>query len=328
MLPPPSMPVVIELSAVGRRVVIRYRRAQPTNGPPFSDVVGELLAHDGNHLTVASRSGQVTVAVSDVVAARLVAPDRRRILALEAIASRGWRPAELIEMDGWLLRANSGWTARANSVLPLGTPARPLAELLAAAGTFYADRSLELQIQIPLPARGLLDAELAKQCWTVATPTIVLTKSLPGALVDPDAPDRTGLALPILHDDEPSARWRAGYHARDGDLPAHAVGLLARHDRVTFASLVLNGETVGIARGVVDDGWLGVTAVEVATPVQRSGIASALMSSLEHWALAQDATQAYVQVAEANTGARALYERLGYTEHHRYHYRRPPIEAP
>jgi GNAT superfamily N-acetyltransferase len=319
------MPVVIESSALGRRVVVRFRRRPPAHSletiataPPFSDAVGELIAHDGRRLTVATRSGPVDIPVEDVVVAKLVAPDRARILALEAIASRGWQAAEEVELDGWLLRANAGWTSRANSVLPLRTPHRPIEELIAAAGAFYAERSLPLRIQVALPARGLLDAELAKRCWPMATEALVLSKPLS----TPIAPVRADLTL--AHEGEPSPDWRSGYHARDGQLPEAALGLLRRHPQVTFLSAWDEDRVVAIGRGTVEGDWLGVTALEVAEAARRSGAATALMAELERWGRDRGARQAYLQVEAANRGAQALYARLGYTEHHRYHYRQAP----
>ncbi len=162
------MPVMLSAKLVGRRIVLRYRRSDGIL-PPLSDVVGELVSLTPTTAIVAGRGGRITVDRAAIVAAREVAPHRREILELERIARRGWRAAEVVELDGWRLHADRGWTGRANSVLPLITPRRPLPELLAEAGRFYAERGLPLQIQVPLPARGLLDAELAGRCWTLRT---------------------------------------------------------------------------------------------------------------------------------------------------------------
>jgi ribosomal protein S18 acetylase RimI-like enzyme len=45
------------------------------------------------------------------------------------------------------------------------------------------------------------------------------------------------------------------------------------------------------------------------------------MRGLARWGTDHDATQSYLQVASDNHAAVAFYERLGYTTHHRYHYR-------
>ena len=294
---------------------MRYRR-QDGLLPPLSDVVGELASLTPTTVIVAGRDGLVTVDRAAIVAARAVAPHRREILELARIARRGWRASEVRDLDGWLLHADQGWTGRANSVLPLVTPRRPLPELLAEAGRFYAERGLPLWIQLPLPARGLLDAELAGRCWTVERPAIVLTAPVAGPVA--------GTAEPVALDPVPSAAWLAGYHFDGRPLPAHAVQLLTRHDQIRFASLSRDGSVVGVARGTVDEGWLGVTAVEVAPDHRRSGVATALMQALQDWGHRQGATACYLQVDESNSGALAFYQRLGFIPHHRYHYRVAP----
>lgn len=307
------MPVMLSARLVGRRVVLRYRRSDGVL-PPLSDVVGELASLTETTAIVTGPHGPVTVDRAAIVAARAVAPHRREILQLQRIARRGWRAAEVAELDGWQLHADQGWTGRANSVLPLATPARPLPELLAEADRFYAERGLPLQVQVPLPARGLLDAELAGRCWTLQRPTTVLTRPLA-------RPDEQAA---VLLEEAPSADWLAGYHYRGGPLPEHAVRLLTRHDRVRFASVRRDGAVAGIARGTVDEGWLGITAVEVAAGHRRSGVGRALMAALMAWGAGCGADRCYLQVEDDNSGALEFYRELGFTEHHRYHYRLAP----
>ena len=70
------------------------------------------------------------------------------------------------------------------------------------------------------------------------------------------------------------------------------------------------------------DGWLCVTAVTVDDAHQRQGLATAVMAALGRvGARARAGTRACCRWPSSNGGALALYERLGFTEHHRYHYR-------
>ncbi|MFN2559955.1 MAG: GNAT family N-acetyltransferase, partial [Jatrophihabitans sp.] len=78
-------------------------------------------------------------------------------------------------------------------------------------------------------------------------------------------------------------------------------------------------------RGAVDDGWLGIMAVEVAPDYRRRGLAGVLMAGLWNWgATAHDASRSYLSVLADNVPAVALYEAVGYWVHHEYHYRGEP----
>ena len=321
------MPVMLEEQLLGRRVVLRYRRDEPGDRPPLSDVVGTLTAVTEATYTVQARTGPRIIDRNAVVAAKPVAANRREILELERISRRGWRGHTQVELDGWLLSADLGWTGRANSALPLGTAGQPLDRQLKQVWAFYDERGLELQIQVPLPARGLLDAELAGRCWTTARPTIMLVRALdPESAVPTSRTDATpDEAVPTSRlDATPDYAWIAGYHYRGGQLPDFAHALLTRHDQVTFASLERDGQTAAIGRGVVDEGWLGITAVDVDPGFRRRGLATQIMRDLFGWGLEHGARSCYLQVDESNTAALTLYAGLGFIEHHRYHYRIAP----
>jgi ribosomal protein S18 acetylase RimI-like enzyme len=79
-----------------------------------------------------------------------------------------------------------------------------------------------------------------------------------------------------------------------------------------------------VARGVLVEDWLVVTAVTVAEQARRRGLGTAVMAALGEWARDRGGRSCLLQVVETNGPALALYERLGFTEHHRYHYRLAP----
>jgi ribosomal protein S18 acetylase RimI-like enzyme len=90
-----------------------------------------------------------------------------------------------------------------------------------------------------------------------------------------------------------------------------------------FVSLTDDDGVLAVARGAVDDRWLGVTAVEVVPRARRRGLGMTLMRDLLDVGDARGARFTYLQVTEENAAARAFYDRLGYLDHHGYHYRRP-----
>jgi GNAT superfamily N-acetyltransferase len=265
---------------------------------------------------VETRNGPVEIDLDRIAVARLVPPSTADELALEAVAARGLRPADEHRLGGWVLRANGGFTRRANSLLPLGRPDRPLDGALDFAHDWYAARGLPLQLQIPTEARRLLDAELGERGWPADQRTQLLVNRLDTL---PSAAERPPVQLGTTPDDAWLTLYRGG-----GGLQEPARSLLSRHDTVSFASLRLDGRTVAVGRGAVDDGWLGVMAVEVEPGYRRHGLATAVMTALWQWGLERGARRGYLQVSADNAPALALYEKLGYWVHHEYHYRREP----
>lgn len=320
------MPLVLEPSWVGRRVSIRrVVERRPDGRPLFSDVVGELLGLDAQRAVVDTRAGLVEVPVDAVTIARLVPPSTADELALEAVAARGLRPADTADLGGWRLRADSGFTRRANSVLPLGSPGLPLDEALDRAGAWYAERGLPLKLHVPVEARRLLDAGLGERGWPAEARTHLFVARL-DALAPPVRPTADGPTPPVDIADEPDDAWLALYRDGGGLTPTGRA-LLTRHDRAGYAALRVDGQVVAVARGAIDDTWLGVMAVEVAPTFRRRGLAGAVTAALWAWGQQRGATHTYLQVLADNEPATALYRQLGYWVHHDYHYRVAPDAA-
>lgn len=315
------MPTVVEPSWVGRRVSVRrVLERRPDGTLHLGDVVGDLLGLDAQTAVIDARSGPVEVPLALVAAARLAPPSTADELALQAVAARGVRPAETEDLDGWVLRADPGGLKRANSVLPLRQLRIPLDEALDRARYWYAARGLPLRLQIPAEARRLLDAELGERGWDPAYATAMLVRRLD---VDVESAPRQDVAGVTLAE-RPSPAWLR--LLRDGTASAELGALLARHDAVAFASVEEGGVPVAIARGTVDDGWLGVTAVETVPTARRRGLARHAVRALHAWALEQGATRAYTTVLADNEPSLALMDGLGYRLHHDYRYRTEPAD--
>lgn len=310
------MPVVLEPSWVGRRVSVR-RAVGPSDGQPrYSDVVGELVSLDPATAVVDTRTGPVEVPLASVAAARIAPPSTADELALEAVVARGWRPAHTAELGGWLLRANGGFTHRANSVLPLRPPGMPLGDAIATARAWYADRGLPLLLQLPAEARRLLDAELGERGWAPSDDVHVMVARLDTLR---DLPPAGPAVVGDVLDDGWLGVYRTGTAVHDD-----ARGLLRRHDTVGFAAVREGGRTLAVGRGTVDDGWLGITAVEVLPDHRGRGLARAVMGALVSWGHERGATHSHLEVSADNRAGVLLYERLGWWRHHDYRYRTDP----
>jgi N-acetylglutamate synthase len=237
---------------------------------------------------------------------------------LELLAARTWRGLEEERHGDWLLRAADGFTGRANSALVVGDPPSDLPTAVGAVTRWYASRGLRARAQLPLPGAEAADAAFAAAGWARDEDVLVLTASL-AHWPEPSVP----VDLAPRPDDD----WLTGYRYRGTPLPDVASAVLENADGPVFAAVRTApppAPLAAVARGVVADDWLVVTAVTVDEGFRRRGLASAVMAALGSWARDRGARSCLLQVASSNAGALALYERLGFTEHHRYHYRLGP----
>ncbi|MET7690650.1 GNAT family N-acetyltransferase [Streptomyces sp. NPDC005483] len=320
--------LVVRIAAadVGKRVSVRHLAETGVTLEKFTDTVGVLTSWDDGVLMITRRDGEsVRIPESALVAGKVVPaePARRRGPAasygeLARIAARGWQPVESERLGEWELRAASGFTRRANSVLPLGDPGLPLDEALTAVRRWYGDRGLPAYIQTATGAAGtqeVLCAELEARGWTREVTAELWTGAL--APVADRSPDET-----VILSREADADWLARYQRKG--VSEVALRVLGSGPSVWFATVPGEGAPAAIGRCVVDGRWAGFAAVEVDPALRRRGLASTVMAALAQRALDEGASAAWLQVESDNAGARALYERMGFAAHHAYHHYREP----
>ncbi|GAB2911626.1 GNAT family N-acetyltransferase [Streptomyces sp. NPDC058869] len=312
---------------VGKRVSVRRRTDGGGTGVEFTDVVGVLTSWQSGVVSITRKSGEsVHIVESSLVAGKVVpaAPARRRGPAasfeeLAAVTARAWLPVESEALGDWRLRAAGGFTRRANSVLPLGDPGLPLGEAFGRVRRWYGERDLPAYIQTATGAEGaqeVLCAELERHGWRREVSAEVRIAAL--------APvgDREAEVSAVRLSREPDAAWLARYQRFSTPGP-HVLRVLGSGPSVWFASVPGSGDAPdAIGRCVVDGRWAGFMAVEVAPAQRRRGLATTVMTALARRALDEGASAAWLQVEEDNEGARALYDGMGFTDHHRYHHYR------
>jgi ribosomal protein S18 acetylase RimI-like enzyme len=320
--------VEISDELVGARVSLRYRIGHRDGRPLFSDAVGELRPDGAGTVLVETRRGPVRVARAAVVAVRAVppAPPRRASLAaivrLEGLCADAW-PAQVDRpLGGWRLRAAGGYTGRANAALAAGDPGMPVPAALDEVRRFAREHEIPARVHVPVGSPW--DRAVAAQGWVLdvghpaGAEVAVLVAPLEGA---PGPRPDVRIELP----EQPSEEW---WQLALGGAPTPA----QRHvldpggqPRTAFAlARAPSGAMLGQVRATVVEDHLHVSLLEVMASARRQGLASTLLASAAAWGRGHGARWAVLQVALQNTGARALYDHLGWVEHHRYRYLVPP----
>jgi N-acetylglutamate synthase len=216
-----------------------------------------------------------------------------------------------------LRHADSGaWWA--GSVLPHSDVATP--DRIRLAEEFYAGHGAPARFQIsPGACPAGLDGALADRGYRIDCPMSL--QSAPTAHVIariPAGEQRISL------DDQPTEAWFQTWlavHGGGGD-PGPERDMLRRVARPTaYASVLAGMEVVAVGRAVADTGWAGVFGMATLPSARGAGAARQVLLALAHWAAERGAAHMYLQVECDNTAARRLYERAGFTELCRYHYR-------
>ncbi|MDF5755391.1 GNAT family N-acetyltransferase [Spongiactinospora sp. TRM90649] len=239
-------------------------------------------------------------------------------LLVDRLVDRAWPAPYRVEAEGWVYRHAGGVSKRANSVLPLGE-AGDLGGAVDRAERFYGSLGLPCAFWIGPGVTPGLDRELDTRGYRVVDPMLAMATTL-----GPSASTPEGVTL----EESLTGRWLDAWwrlYAPDatdgGGRDAMAARILSGAEAVYASAAASNGETVAVGRGVVQGEWLGIYCMAVEPRARRAGRARGILSALLSHGGQQGAEGAYLVVTESNTAARALYERAGFAESARRHYR-------
>jgi GNAT superfamily N-acetyltransferase len=296
---------------IGHRVVVRHRIPDG-----LTDVIGVLQSWDPDGLVVRHADSSLhEIRVSDVTAAKTIPEMPLRPVDVEQLflTTALGRPAvETSYVGQWLLRASSGWTGRANSLLPAGDPGMPVSEALKHAEAFYDERGLPPLALIRLGSHE--EAEFRACGWTDARPgqsdVLVMHTTLDHVNASP--------AYDVLIAEHPDQAWYAA--AFDGPAPEPAPAVMEGAPKAVFASIAVDGRLVAVGRGSMTGHWLGVDSIRVDPTYRRRGLGTAVLQGLARWAGPLGGRRTYLEVLEENTPAVTTYRNLGYAPAYSYRY--------
>ena len=225
-------------------------------------------------------------------------------------------------LDGWLVRYLPGKARRARCINALMPGLLPLQEKLALAQAVYADAGLPMIFRLSgFTQPAGLDAELAQQGYGFVDETRVMI-----ALQLPAAPAR---ALPAGVSWEPlnGAVFAELVGELRGSPPEHrsSHALRMAQSPVPYKGWVLRREADGLVlacgQTAQEAELVGVYDVFTHPGARNQGLSRLLCERMLTLSASQGARIAYLQVDAVNHPALKVYQRLGFADAYRYHYR-------
>lgn len=247
--------------------------------------------------------------------------DVEPIRELEKIAFNAWPARERVNVGGgWILRATSGITRRANSVFSIHELAGiDVEEAIKKAIEFYRRRNLIPRFQMTEASQPvILDKKLEENGFTKELCVSIQVASLDNLVsIKPK--------FNVEVHSQPTSAWLETY-ASSGEFDRFSLEtrrrIMARVPlEKAFAAAMIDGKVVGVGIGVCEGSWLGLFSLATLQEHRRKGIATAISQALAVWAMDNGATRAYLQAFTGNESGLALYRKLGFAEIYQYWYR-------
>ncbi len=249
---------------------------------------------------------------------------------VETLMDAAWAAPEREESGGWILRAASGVTQRANSVWPRepGVDGPALSAALRNARLWYRARRQPLIFQVfDGPRSGPLNALLDAEEFTRQSETLVLVRGGGGSGGGTAPASGRGVEIST----EPSAEWLRLWWQVDGrgDDAALEVARGILTGCPSLYALVRDDDGVPAAVGRLAlpepdagaPGWGGLYCMASRPDARRRGHARTVLGALLGEGTRLGLAGYWLLVTAANAGARELYARAGFEESCRYLYR-------
>jgi ribosomal protein S18 acetylase RimI-like enzyme len=236
------------------------------------------------------------------------------IYRLEHISLGGWPAIEEEEYDNWILRASSGYTGRANSIVPLDRGIINIEEKLQYCESWYNLRGLPVTFKLT-EASNYLTPYLDLRKYGVRQQVNVQTLDISSFIIK----QKINANLCNV-DDWIDAYWFIT-NQPDDTLSIHLSLLNILDTKADFAVITIEDKPVCCGVCINQGECAGIFDIYTSPNARKYGFALELILNLINISKERGNQYMYLQVIADNIPAISLYEKLGFKTQYQYWYR-------
>ncbi|MCK5130274.1 MAG: GNAT family N-acetyltransferase [Clostridiales bacterium] len=237
---------------------------------------------------------------------------------LEEYSMNALPALQTVLYDGWVLRFAEGYTKRANSINPIYDSKIKLEKKLGICEQIFSSKNLKPVFKItPNSCPDYLDKALSEQNYQIIDETSVQTLAL-GSLSGSDL-NETETKFNL--EDEWLDLFSRLNSVNEKNKLIYNKMLKSIVPINYYSSLSTDGKKIACGRVVIENDFAGLFDITVDNDYRNRGYGTQLVKNMLCIAVNNGAKHAYLQVTTDNDSAYNLYNKLGFEEVYKYHYR-------
>lgn len=236
------------------------------------------------------------------------------IASIERATLAAVSPAEVLDLGHWLVALDPGTIRRAASAVPLSHNLAADPDLFDRIDAAFAARGLGTAFRLPdVPGLAGVADLLAARGLVSEQPTLVKVCKLSDVAAYAEPAD----ALVAPDEDWGKVFLSEGFDPVDG---ANRVAALSRSPDALYGQVRVADQTAAVGVGAFAEGWVSFHGMRTEKSQRGQGHAGRILATLARAGLERGMSRGFLQVEEANSGARSLYRKAGFERAWTYRY--------
>lgn len=243
------------------------------------------------------------------------------LVRLEETGMNSWPSENRLLYDGWVLNISSGWSNRANSVVPLYKSQLPLDEKIGYCEKLFRRSKLTPVFRVFENE----DCDQLEQFLKNRSYDNDLRISVQSLDLDRKYSTSADIIECSTTEDEWGS-WFGKFYGKSDEETKGYYRIVKQIVLPVFPVLKMyKGRTAGCGLGVLDGKNLGLFDIAVADELRGKGVGTAITESILQWGRGMGAERAWLQMEVSNSAASHIYSKLGFAEIYRYKYMRSRV---